>query len=97
MVKKKAFAVILGKDYTSYEHALDTLEQERLDERREMLTLKFAENCSKSPQHSHMFPLNENLRANNRNPKKYKEFQGRTSHYYKNPIPYMARLLNKKK
>ena len=96
MVQKKAFAIILGNKYTNYEHALNTLGQERLDARREALTLKFAEKCSKSPQHSHMFPLNTNLRPNTRNPKKYKEFHCRTSHYYKSPIPYMARLLNTK-
>ena len=95
MVQKKAFAIILGKNYTSYEHALHTLAQKRLDARREDLTLKFAEKCSKSPRHSHMFPLNQNMRTNTRNPKKYKEFQCRTSHYFKSPIPYMARLLNK--
>ena len=95
MVQKKACAIILGKDYVSYENALTTLNLERLNARRTALTLDFAIKCSKSPKHSHFFPLNNVARENNRNTKKYKEFQCRTSRYYNSPVPYMARLLNK--
>ena len=94
MVQKKACAIILGKDYVSYENALTTLNLERLNARRTALTLDFAIKCSKSPKHSHFFPLNNVARENNRNTKKYKEFQCRTSRYYNSPVPYMARLLN---
>ena len=96
MVQKKAFVIILGLGYRSYESALETLQQERLDSRRETLCLNFAVKCSKSPKHSYMFPLNTNIRENMRYIKRYKEHQCKTSRYYKSSIPYMARLLNKK-
>ena len=64
MVQKKAFALILGRSYTSYEAALLNLKQERLDTRRQTLSHKFALKCTQSSKHSHMFPPNPNFRAN---------------------------------
>ena len=96
MVQKKACAIILGENYASYESALETLQLERLDARRATLCQNFALKCTKSPQHSSMFPLNTNLRENMRYVKKFKEHHCRTSRYYKSSVPYMARLLNKK-
>ena len=48
MVQKKAFAIILGKQYTSYQMALDTLNQVRLVDRRSDLSLKFAIKCTET-------------------------------------------------
>ena len=79
MVQKKAFAVILGRDYVSYESALLLLEQERLDVRRLDLSYKFASKCAKSPRHSSMFPPNPNYRPNMRHPKPYMEYLCHTS------------------
>ena len=94
MVQKKAFAIILGSLYTSYQSALISLHQERLDTRRLQLCLKFATKCTKSPKHCSMFPLNPNFRPNMRKPKPYKEFQCHTTRYFNSPIPFLARLLN---
>ena len=71
MVQKKAFAIILGLGYRSYEFALETLKQDRLDSRRESISLNFALKCSKSPRHNSMFPQNTNIRENMRYVKKY--------------------------
>ena len=95
MVQKKAFAIVLGNYYVSYKNGLTTLNQERLDERRDALTLNFAIKCTKSPKHCHMFPLNPISRENSRYKRKYKEFQCRTSCYFSGPVPFMARLLKK--
>ena len=95
MVQKKAFAVILGNQCTSYQSALLTLQQERLDARRLSLCYKFALKCTQSEKHRSMFPLNQNYRENMRNPKPFKEFYCRTSRYFNSPIPFLARLLNK--
>ena len=95
MVQKKAFAIILGKNYTNYQAALSTLSQERLDARRLNLCSNFATKCSKSVRHRSMFPLNPNHRPNMRNPKPFMEFQCHTSRYFTSPIPFLARLLNK--
>ena len=94
-LQKKAFAVILGRNYTSYESALLTLDLERLDTRRQKLCYNFALKCTISSKHKAMFPLNTQFRPNMRNPKPYYEHHCHTSRYYKSPIPTLARLLNK--
>ena len=94
-IQKKAFAVILGNQYQNYESALSVLDQERLDQRRLHLCLKFAEKCTQSDKHRSMFPLNPNYRPNMRHPKPFMEHQCQTSRYFMSPIPFLARLLNK--
>ena len=96
MVQKKALAIILGKQYKSYETSLTKLSLEKLSTRRDQLCFKFAQKCSKDPHHSNMFPLNNNFRENMRNPKKFLEYQCRTSRFFKSAIPFLSRLLNKK-
>ena len=95
-VQKKAFAVILGKEYQTYESALQTLNQDRLDTRRAELAYKFALKCSKSTKHSAMFPRNPFYRENMRNSKPFLEFQCHTSRYFNSAIPALSRLLNKR-
>ena len=94
-VQKKAFAIILGRSYTSYEVALLSLKQERLDMRRLNISLKFALKCTASSKHKSMFPANPFYRANIRNAKPFLEHTCHTSRYYNSPIPSLARLLNK--
>ena len=96
LVQKKAFAIILGINYHSYEASLLTLDQERLDKRREELSYKFALKCSKSPLHESMFPPNPNFRPNMRRPKPFMEHKCNTTRHYNSTIPYLARLLNKR-
>ena len=95
-VQKKAFAVILGRNYTSYESALSLLKLERLDIRRVNLCHSFALKSAKSSRHQSMFPPNPHYRQNMRNPKPYMEHSCNTSRYFSSPIPYLARLLNKR-
>ena len=95
IVQKKAFAVILGRSYCSYESALITLKQQRLDLRRKTLSYKFAIKCAQSSKHRHMFPPNPNYRQNMRHPKPYLEHTCHTSRYFNSPVPSLARLLNK--
>ena len=96
IVQKKAFAIILAKNYTSYESALLSLNLERLDVRRTNLSYNFAAKCVKSSKHKSMFPPNPTYRPNMRNRKPYKEHSCNTSRYFNSPIPYLSRLLNKK-
>ena len=93
-VQKKAFALILGKNYSNYESALMDLNQERLDTRRATLSLKFAIKCTQSAKHKDMFPLNPNFRPNMRYQKPFLEPYCHTSRYYHSSIPSLARLLN---
>ena len=94
MVQKKALAIILGRQYSSYETALNTLNLERLDTRREDLSFRFALKCTKSHRHNSMFPPNPNYRPNMRNPKPFLEYQCHTSRYFNSAIPALSRLLN---
>jgi hypothetical protein len=57
MVKKKAFALILVARYLSYESALFTLKQERLDTRRQNLSLNVALKCTLSNNNKTMAPI----------------------------------------
>ena len=94
-VQKKAFAIILGRSYVSYESALNFLSQERLDHRREHLAYKFALKCTTSTKHKDMFPTNPQYRQNMRKPKLFAEPYCNTSRYYHSSIPSLSRLLNK--
>ena len=51
MVQKKAFVIILGKDYVSYENALTILDLKRLDARIDDICLNFAKKCILSEKH----------------------------------------------
>ena len=92
-VQKKALAIILGKNYTTYESALAQLQLEKLDTRRLNLCHKFALKFVKSARHSMMFPLQPSLRGLN---KPFLERQCSTSRHFNNAIPFMSRLLNKR-
>ena len=94
MVQKKAFVVILGREYISYENALTVLKLERLDTRRENISLRFAIKCTQSDRHSSMFPKNPNFRPNTRHPKPFLEPWCSTSRYFNSTIPALTRLLN---
>ena len=95
LVQKKAFAIILGGQYTNYQDALHALDQDRLAARREKLCLKFANKCAKSDKHSHMFKTNSNNRSNARWSKPFEEPLCHTARYFYSPIPFLTRLLNK--
>ena len=56
-VQKAAVRLIFGKHYENYGDALDKLNLQTLEERREALSLKFAENCLKNPKVANMFPV----------------------------------------
>ena len=90
MVLEKAFAVILGENYMSYERASLQLNMERLVTRREIISIKFALKFTKSVRHIHMFPTNPNFRANMRCPQPFIEFACHTSRYFNSSIPSFA-------
>ena len=94
MVQKKAFVIILGKDYVSYENALTILDLKRLDTRRDDICLNFAKKCILSEKHNSMFPKNPNVRPDSRHPKWFLEPWCSTSRYFHSAIPSLTRLLN---
>jgi hypothetical protein len=94
-VQKSAFAIILGKDYNNYEHALQTLGRERLSQRRENLCLKFAMKSFKSEKFQSWFTVDSNPMNTRRKLKKVKEADTRTARFKKSALPYMTSLINK--
>ena len=95
MVQKKAFAIILGKGYKSYNNALKVLGQEKLHARRLKLCENFAVKCTKNPRHADMFELKTRNNNFTRQKQKFIEPKCKTDRYYKSAVPFLTRLLNK--
>ena len=95
-VQKSALAIILSPNYISYDEALAKTELERLDKRREKLSLNFAKKAAKHPEHSNWFcKLDPNTNMQTRSTKApYKPVQARTQRLLNSPIPYFTQLLN---
>ena len=58
-VQKSAVKIILQENYQNYSNALNKLDIETLEERREHLCMNFALKCLKNPRFKDMFPLND--------------------------------------
>lgn len=93
--QKRAFAVILGPYYRSYNSALKRLGQETLSDRRVTAALNFGKKCVRNLKHADMFPLNAPLRDNLRpRAEPYKEYTCNTSRFYNSSLLTICRLLN---
>ena len=92
--QKKAFTIILGSQYKNYKDSLISLNQDTLQERRQIMTLKFAKKCLKDPRHQDMFPILDCKRPGTRQRKTFKEYQCRTKRFYNSALPFMTRTLN---
>ena len=94
-VQKAALRVILGSDYQNYKDALKLSKMESLEERRGLISLKFAKNCLKNENFSKLFPLKKiNHAMNVRNPDKYVVKRANTERFKRSTIPYLQRQLN---
>ena len=94
-VQKAALKVILKKDYLNYEDALKVTNLQSLEERRQMLAIRFAKNCLKNENYSKLFPLNNPKHGMKvRDPLKYQIKKANTERYKGSSIIYMQRLLN---
>ena len=94
-VQKIACKLILNKDYTSYEEALQTLKIDTLKDRRMKLATKFAKGCQTIPVMKDLFPaptINDHDLRNN-NPCDVKFAAGQR--LYKSTVPTLQRILNK--
>ena len=86
--------MILGSRYTDYQSALETLNLDRLDERRTSLCLSFAKKCLRFEQTKDMFPLNTEHQVNTRDAEKYKVKFASTGRLMDSAIPQLQRALN---
>ena len=91
-----ALRVILRGDYVNYEQALNVLNLESLNQRRESMALKFAKNSLNNPQFSKLFPLRESKHGMiPRNSEKYHIKKSNTLRHKVSSVPFLQRLLNK--
>jgi hypothetical protein len=94
-IQKFAFKIILKENYRTYQHALNILQLETLEDRRKSLCLTFATKCLGNPKMKHLFPPNN--RIHQMVPRKYEHFQishANTERLKGSPIIYMQNLLN---
>ena len=105
--KKKVLGVIVGIKYIdnkryhminneppSYENALNELGLNSLEQRREILTNKFALQTMKNEKHKNIFQEKEKHERNLRYTQRIKELNCNTKCYYNSSLPYMSRILN---
>ena len=94
-VQRSALKIILGPKYESYKKALNVLDLEPLDQRRDYLCLKFAQKCTRNEKTKHIFPLNEKKHNMNlRKTEKFKVTHANRDRLRKSPIVHMQHLLN---
>ena len=95
-VQKSAVRVMLKNKYTTYKDGLKKLNIPTLDERRELLCLRFAKKCLKTKKVQNMFPKKiSRHKMKKRRMKTFKENRVKTKRYAKSTIPYLQKLLNK--
>ena len=94
-IQKVAVRIIMGKNYTNYQNGLKELKLETLEQRRRMLSLRFAKKCLKNEKLKKLFPLNKTKHIMmKRNKRKYQTRKIRTKILENSAIPYMTNLLN---
>ena len=94
-VQKTAVRVILKTKYTNYKEGPRKLKIETLDQRREKLCLKFAQNCLKNEKVRNFFPKKKSIHhMKKRKGQKFVMNKTNTRRYKRSAIPYMQNLLN---
>ena len=106
-LQKKALCIILGtvyvdhrryyklnNDLLSYENALQKLGLTTLNERRVVLTNKFALETARNEKHNDIFLKKHNNRIATRKMFTLEEPYCRTERYFRSAVPYMTRTLN---
>ena len=94
-VQKTALKVILGDSYKSYKNALNVLNLETLNDRRNELCLTFALRTSKHKKLQKMFPLNEKTHLmETRKSEKFKVYNAHTDRLKDSAVIFMQNLLN---
>ena len=101
-VQKTALRIILQREYSTYESALEENDLDTLNVRREKLCLNFAKKCLKNPHTKDLFPVNpkhncDRDRLENHAKFFHEQYQvnfANTERFRKSPIIHMQHLLN---
>ena len=88
-VQKSAFAIILGKSYSSYRCALVELKMETLKNRRSKISLAFAKKARNNDKFKNWFKISDQPDEPTFAPVPF-----RTKRYKNSPLPYLTDLLN---
>lgn len=94
-VQKRASKIIFGWE-TDYNALVNEKKIESVEERRERLTLNFAQKTSNNPRFAHWFEKRQETDYNLRVVNTYEEYFARTERMKKSPLYYMRRMLNAK-
>ena len=92
-IENKRYYSILGEP-VPYNLALQKYGLTTLQQRREVLTQKFALETVKNKIHKEMFEFIQEKNITTRNYNVIKEQTCKTERYYKSAVPYMSRILN---
>ena len=84
----------MDNNIVTYEQALQKLSLTPLNDRREVLTSKFAIDTARNEKHNGFFIEKQVQSINTRNMFVLEEPFCRTDRYFKSAIPYMSRILN---
>ena len=94
-LQKSAFRIILKNSYESYENALQVMNMDTLDSRRDKLCLRFAKSCLRHSRMRSMFPVKALSHSMmKRHTDKFEVNKAITERYKRSAIPYMQRMLN---
>ena len=94
-VQKNAFRLILKDKYYNYNHALEYLNLQNLQDRRNTLSLKFAVKNLNNKHFSEYFIENKKIhQMETRKKKKYKTCKTNKERFKKSAIPSLQRSLN---
>jgi hypothetical protein len=98
-IQKSACAIILGERYTSYKSAINKLNMQTLESRRNDICLTFAKKAVNSDKFKHWFSVEKEtepaIKTRNFKPKpKLKPVKCRTRKYRNSPLPYLTNILN---
>ena len=95
-VQKSALKIILKDRYKNYKNALNVMNMDSLEVRRENLCLKFAKACVKNEKLSDMFPRNsKDHLMEKRGREKFYVKKAKTERLRKSAVVNMQNLLNK--
>ena len=93
-IQKSACHIILGRNYTSYKHALKLLKLDTLESRRIKLSLKFGLKAENHKKFKNWFkPSEVNHKTRSINPK-YCSVRANHTRFAKSPLSYLTKLLN---
>ena len=94
-VQKTALKIILNQPDINYRKAMNQVNLESLEERRDQLSLQFAKKCLTNDKVKNMFPERESrCDIKLRNAEKYKVNFAKTTRYQNSAIPQMQKMLN---